>query len=265
MINGVAATVDQVASFNVSSGATNWTYSAQPTSTLTIRAVLSDGSLAVNDSENGVIQLNTIGIPSQITGPLGGVPQYSWTERWAVPNSSGLSSISFPLEVDSGSAWATPKGNASENGLSAALCPCLSQTGNTSSSDVSALESSADLFASQATGSATTYLQLVGDPGLNGVDCLNGDVTHCHNVGQRFSLAAAHDAATLTQSGSNATVLPAVRVSTVEDVAAALKNNGPITGSVTYYGHGALFPYEGYYLSVLAVGQGTARIRTFQS
>jgi hypothetical protein len=252
-INGVQTTVDQIASFNIGSGSANWTYHAQPGNTLTILAVLSDGSLAINDSQNGAIQLNMSGIPAQTTGPLGGVPQYSWTERWAVPTSSGASGISLPLEVDSGSAWATPEGNASKNGLSAALCPCLSQTGNDSSSDFSMPDSSANPSELQPAGSATTYLQLIGDPGLNGADCLDGDPTHCHYMGQRFTLAAANDAATLAQSG---TVLPAVRVSSVQDVAAALKNNGPITGSVTYYGHGALLPYQGYSLSVLAAGQG---------
>ena len=85
------------------------------------------------------------------------------------------------------------------------------------------------------------------------------DPTHCHDMGQRFILAAANDATTLTGSGSNAVVIP-VRVSSVQDVQSALNNNGAITGSVTYYGHGAQQQQsDGSYLSLLAVGQGKGR------
>ena len=53
-----------VASFNVTSGAPTWSYQAGPSSTLSIMAVISDGSLAVNDSQNGVIQIGTNGSAS---------------------------------------------------------------------------------------------------------------------------------------------------------------------------------------------------------
>jgi hypothetical protein len=77
-------------------------------------------------------------------------------------------------------------------------------------------------------------------------------------MGQRFVLAAANDAAALTQSGS-AVVIP-VRVSSVQNVASALNNNGAITGTVTYFGHGAQQQQsDGSWLSLLAVGQATGQ------
>jgi hypothetical protein len=232
--------VNQVASFNLSSGATNWTYEAQPGIALTILAVLSDGSLAVNDSQNGVLQLSSNGSASPVTGPVSGVVQYSWTNRWSVQGPQGPSQLALPLEVDSASAWATPKGNASQNGSAVALCPCMSQSGNSSSAALPALETSVVPPRLQPTSSTTTYLQLIGDEGLNGPGCPQ-DPTHCHDVGQRFM------------------VIP-LRVSSVQDVASALKNNGAISGSVTYYGHGAQQQQsDGSWLSLLAVGQGTGR------
>jgi len=246
---------DQIASFNISSGATNWKYQSGAPSTLSILAVLSDGSLVINDSQNGTVLLSPSGASSPLSGPLGGIPQYSWTERWSVPSTAGVSGLFLPLEVDSASAWATPKGNASQNGAAISLCPCLSQTGNSPSSAMPMLET-LDIPAGFAAASSTTttYLQLIGDQGINTVDCPQ-DVAHCHDMGQRFILAAANEAATLTQSGSNVAV--PVRVSSVQDVAAALTNNGPINGTVTYFGHGGQLPQaDGSYLSVLAVGQG---------
>jgi hypothetical protein len=50
-----------------------------------------------------------------------------------------------------------------------------------------------------------------------------------------------------------------VRVSSVQNVAAALSNNGAITGTVIYFGHGAQQQADGSYLSLLAVGQGTGQ------
>jgi hypothetical protein len=75
-IGGAQTSVDQIASFNLTSGATNWTYQAGTESTLSIAGALSDGSVAISDSLNGVIRLSSSGGASSVTGPLGGVPQY---------------------------------------------------------------------------------------------------------------------------------------------------------------------------------------------
>jgi hypothetical protein len=53
--------VSQVASFNVSSGSTNWTYQATAGDTLTIVEATNDGGITINDSNTGVIQLGATG------------------------------------------------------------------------------------------------------------------------------------------------------------------------------------------------------------
>jgi hypothetical protein len=67
-----------VASFGVTSGFVNWSHQAGTQSVLSIISANSDSSLAINDSQNGVIQLDTSGNATQITGFLGSVPNYSW-------------------------------------------------------------------------------------------------------------------------------------------------------------------------------------------
>jgi len=86
-----------------------------------------DSSLAINDSQNGVIQLSATGGPTQITGPMGGVPQYSWGGNWYVQGPQGTSEVSLPFQADPADIWATPNGNPSQNGDPDALCPCESQ------------------------------------------------------------------------------------------------------------------------------------------
>jgi hypothetical protein len=53
--------VSQIASFNVSGGAPNWTYQAPAGDTLTIVEATNDGGITINDSNAGVIQLDTTG------------------------------------------------------------------------------------------------------------------------------------------------------------------------------------------------------------
>lgn len=57
--DGTNNDVDQVTSFDLNSGAPNWTHQAGTQSTLSIMAVLSDGSLAINDSRTGIVQIAT--------------------------------------------------------------------------------------------------------------------------------------------------------------------------------------------------------------
>ena len=68
-VNGPVST-----SYNVTSGSVNWSYQAGTQSVLSIISANSDSSLAINDSQNGVIQLDTSGNATQITGTLGSVP-----------------------------------------------------------------------------------------------------------------------------------------------------------------------------------------------
>jgi hypothetical protein len=53
--------VSQIASFNVSGDAPNWTYQAPAGDTLTIVEATNDGGITINDSNAGVIQLDTTG------------------------------------------------------------------------------------------------------------------------------------------------------------------------------------------------------------
>lgn len=127
-VNGPA-----VASFNIASGAVNWSYHAGAQSALSILSVNSDSSLAVNDSQSGVIQLDTAGNATQITGLLAGVPSYSWGGSWYVAGTQAAAELDLPMDPDPADLWATPNGNPSQDGGPDGLCPCLSQvfvTGN---------------------------------------------------------------------------------------------------------------------------------------
>jgi len=75
-----------------------------------------------------------------------------------------------------------------------------------------------------------TYLVMAGDPGRN------WGPGHDWNVGGLFNLAAETLASSLTQSGCNTVINQ--RISSFSDFNSALTTNGPIDGSVTYFGHG---------------------------
>ena len=87
------------------------------------------------------------------------------------------------------------------------------------------------------------YLILVGDSGLDGL-----------NVGNSFELAAKTAAAELRATGNEVVIQ---RVSSLQDVNAALTGNGLITGGVSYYGHSGIVPMpDGSRGSGIAPGQG---------
>jgi hypothetical protein len=266
-----------IASFNLASGGgVNWSYQATTSSALSIMAVLSDGSLAINDSVNGVVQLGTTGTPTPVTGPLGGVAEYSWGGDWSMQGSQAAAGVALPLDVDAADIWATPSGNPSQNAAVGPLCGCLLQSTASGSAPMnlsnepSAQDQSTnetDLVVQPASvpncaicnlpppvppatscttlaGSGPTYLILVGDPGLPP-----------HAVVQGFNLAAQQNANDLQSQGSK---VIACRVSSVKDFNQALTTNGFIGGGVIYYGHSGPYgfgPQE--IISILAVGQAT--------
>ena len=93
---------------------------------------------------------------------------------------------------------------------------------------------------------------LEGDPGLNTRDCPT-DPTHCHNVGSRWNIVGATQAASLSAQGYSALQK---RISSVQDFNTQLTTNGMITGGVIYIGHGGSVtsaPFDG----ALFPGQGT--------
>jgi len=61
-VNGTPTQVSQVASFNLSSGAPNWTYQATAGDTLSIIEATAGGGVTVNNSNTGVFNLNSSGI-----------------------------------------------------------------------------------------------------------------------------------------------------------------------------------------------------------
>jgi hypothetical protein len=259
-----------VASFNVTSGAPNWSYQAGSSSTLSIMAAISDGSLAVNDSQNGVVQIGTTGSTSQVTGVLGSVAQYSWGGNWNVQGSQSASEVMLPLNVDPDDIWATPNGNASQNGSPDALCGCDLQTTSTTvpAPQLGAAEANGTALVQPAAiascpvicslpspvapatscttivGSGPTYLILIGDPGL-----------YPHNTNYGFPLAAQQNANNLQANGNNVIVC---RVSSATDFNNALTKNGFIGGGIIYFGHSGPYLYcsnPNVQLSILAIGQ----------
>ena len=263
-----------VASFNVTSGSVNWSYQAGTQSVLSIISANSDSSLAINDSQNGVIQLDTSGNATQITGTLGSVPNYSWGGGWYVAGTQAASELVLPLEPDPADLWATPNGNPSGNGGPDGLCPCLSQVFVIGDVDRKSRNTSARLpqenhLQSQSpeiqpelsdcpicdltspscmtiAGTQSTYLLIVGDQGRN-----NGP-GHDWNVGYSFGLAAQQQANNLNSQGNR---IIACRATTVQDFNSALTTNGLIDGGVIYFGHAGRIEVGTSIYRALFVGQ----------
>jgi len=82
-------------------------------------------------------------------------------------------------------------------------------------------------------GQLSTYVILVGDPGIN-----LGSPGHNHDVGSLFNLSAQTQANSLQSQGYN---VIACRVSSVQDVYNALTKNGNIGGGVYYFGHSGVY------------------------
>ncbi|MGO9010158.1 MAG: hypothetical protein ACLQPN_08645 [Bryobacteraceae bacterium] len=188
------------------------------------------------------------------TGMMARLPTQSWTGN-EYASSGVVSSISVPpVFSDGADFWPQVGGNPSGNGTAFPQCPCLLQSAGTGSTGPPA-EPAITMAAGrrtpqpEASGSpAKTYVILEGDPGLN----LPGHVPH--NVGNLFHLAAGTQEDALNALGNSAG--SPRRVSSVQDIEAQLIGNGPITGGVIYFGHGAQQPYtDGTWSSVLAPGE----------
>jgi len=274
----------KVVSFNLSSGAVIWSYQVGTQSALSIMAVDPSNGIAVNDSQNGVTQLDDGGNSYEVAGTVGAIAQYSWTGNWYAQTPQGASGFALPLSADPAGTWATPNGNASENGASGPQCACQTQTTDSGDDDGLSGQVVAGAGTSRANGMARsaapappncsictlsspippattsclpfagsggpTYLVIVGDAGLN----TNG---HQHNVGYGFDLVA-QQATNDLQAAGNSVI--ACRTSSVADFNNALTLNGSINGDVIYVGHSGLFEYETQpktYASMIFVGQAT--------
>ena len=190
-----------------------------------------------------------------------GTPADSWSGGWYADGSAGASAILLPLAVEQSSMWAEPRGNPSSNNFAIAQCPCLSQSSDSGSQGAvtystsletttkishstdmhSVIEGSnqamAQLLASSCPicqlvspdciitpGTQSTYLVLVGDPGLRE-----------HNAGALFSLAAQQRTNDLADQGHR---VISCRVSSIQDFDSAIISHGFVDGGVVYFGHG---------------------------
>jgi len=104
-------------SFNLSSGAVNWDYQAGTQSALSVMEALTGNEVDVNDSQNGIIHLDSSGNSSPIAGPSMGIQTF-WNGQALAEDSTGTSQVQMPSEVPAASSsWALPAGNQSGNGL----------------------------------------------------------------------------------------------------------------------------------------------------
>jgi hypothetical protein len=222
-----------------------------------VRWLVPNDSPAIATADGGVI--GTSGITYDANGNATG-----WRspvlQSWRGIEYSGQGSVqavegSLILE-DGASFWPTVGGNPSGNGTAFVQCPCLLQSlaDSGSSGNIRKLEAAGtEPPPPPPPPGPPSYVLLVGDPGLNTVDCPT-DIRHCHNMGQIFMATAQTMANQLSNQGNLA--YPPIRVSTVQDFNAGLTQNGSITGGVIYVGHGGVIPIApGQELSALAPGE----------
>jgi len=110
-VNGTPTQVSQVASFNISSGAPNWTYQATPGDTLSIIEATDDGGVTINDFNNGVIQLSSGGAFNSASHAVH--PAASKNSSAPPSGTSSLPSGAVPYDYGT---WVAP-----ENGAVASL------------------------------------------------------------------------------------------------------------------------------------------------
>jgi len=188
------------------------------------------------------------------TGMMGSSVTQSWRGN-EYASSGVVSSILLPpVFSDGADFWAVAGGNPSGNGSAFAQCPCLLQSAGTDPATASVrpanpiIERHAAHLPDASGAPLKTYVVLEGDPGLN----LPGHEPH--NVGDLFHLAAGTQQDALNAQGNLAP--SPIRVSSVQDIAAQLVGNGPITGGVIYFGHGVGQQYtNGQQSSYLAPGE----------
>jgi hypothetical protein len=253
-----------VTAVNTNGGGVNWTYQASQ-GNLSIASVLSSGGVAVSNDRQGLSLLDPSGgasAPVVGFGFLGSSWEGQWYALGAPGSAGGVSALALPAVVDEASTWATPEGNPMGAETEAALCGCEVQSDSSAPTPPTPQNCpicylpppsppTTPTSCTVEAGSGPVYLILAGDPGLNTV--VNGRL-RSHNAGNLFNLAAQTQTDTLNSQG-NAVI--ACRVSSVQDVEAAMTRNGLINGGVIYFGHGGGVTYSGdsNKYSALLVGQ----------
>jgi hypothetical protein len=231
------------------SGSIKWTVNGQYMPQI---ATSDNGVVAMDENGAGVVFDAT----GAVTRQMAGLPVQSWTGLEYTSEAGSLSSnLLPPIFPDGASYWSQVGGNPSGNRTAYPQCPCLLQT----TEDTPVAESGGNAskpVLRQANSQPTapnsitpkTYLILEGDRGLNTPG------RRAHNVGNLFHLAAETKRDALNAEGNSAG--SPKRVSTVQAFASELVGNGPITGGVIYFGHGAKVDFnDGTYGSSLAPGE----------
>jgi hypothetical protein len=186
---------------------------------------------------------------------------YSWTGRF-YSGANGLSRIEFPATLSQATFAAVGQGNPSGNGTAVPGCSCIYQI-STDDQPVASLSLDPVLTVDPIAalglietpsvsaflppplicpicnltppscvtieGTQSTYVLIVGDPGLGG-----------HNVSNLFNLAAQQKANDLQAQGHR---VVACRASSIQDFDNALLNHGFIDGGIVFFGHSG--PFEG--------------------
>ena len=189
------------------------------------------------------------------TGQMANMPTQSWTGTAYLQPGAVQQVVAAPLSVDGASFWPEAGANPSGNGTAIVQCPCLLQSTSgpaprdSSAGPVSAKELGGSVHQKVAANGPVTpqsppaYVILVGDPGLNTVDCPR-DSQHCHDVGDSFNVAAQTEANRLSGLGNSA-AYPPQRVSSIQDFNQGLTQNGYIDGGVIFFGHGGVVSIAG--------------------
>jgi hypothetical protein len=103
-----------VASFNITSGTTNWSYA---TSTIINLFTANSGGVFLSDSTTGFLQADATGTATQlISAAYASGISYSWKGRWNALTPYGISQLELPFTENMTSLWANTLGNPSGAG-----------------------------------------------------------------------------------------------------------------------------------------------------
>jgi len=201
-----------------------------------------DGGVVATDDSGAAVTFDQDG---NATGQIPSLPTESWIGNEYFAAGSVVLVSMPPMFPDATSYWPQVGANPSGNGTAFVQCPCLLQSATAVSMQAAA---SAESAVSAAGAPLKTYIILEGDPGLNLRE------HRPHNVKDLFHLAALTETDALNSQGNLAST--PIRVSSIQDFARQLEGNGPITGGVVYFGHGARQPYtDASESSILAPGE----------
>jgi hypothetical protein len=181
-INGAQTSVDQVASFSLSSGATNWTYQAASGNHLSIIASSAGNTLVTKNTDSSgndtVLRFNSGGVPTS-DGWTGTSVSYFLTDNIWLGSSSanGPSGIYASPVMLSTSAWYEPDGNTGNAAVQDVSITNFSQTGTNQTTITNVLQKIQGQLPSYST--CNNWLQGAGqNQGTSGLQQIQGLVTN---------------------------------------------------------------------------------------